>query len=74
MQSEVIMNKMAHVVSEVVEKQLTALVTRYEDNLEKTKEVQDLKLQLSERCNELEQYSTETACESLGRGRRRRGH
>jgi len=69
LQSDVFINKIAQVVSEAVEKQLTALVTRYEEKLlEKTKEIEDLKLQLSERCDELEQYQRRNCLRIFGKG------
>lgn len=65
--SDVFISKIAQVVSEAVEKKLEVLVSRYEEKLlEKTKEIDDLKLQLEERTDELEQYQRRNSLRIFG--------
>lgn len=65
--SDAFMSKLSQVVAEVMETKLEALVSRYEEKLlQQTKEIDDLKLQLADRTDELEQYQRRNCLRIFG--------
>lgn len=69
--SDAFMKKISQVISEAVETKLEALVSRYEEKLlQKSQEIDELKLQLAERTDELEQYQRRNCLRIFGEAER----